>query len=524
MNPLLTALVAAGLLSPDDAARLDRQLDSQAAREWAEQQMLLAFQVGLSGQRDRLVDAVRASDGLLTLAQQSRLWAGENDKLWASVRSTLLDIASERATVAAIEAGADDDMWNLVNDRMVDWAENYYTSPAAANVGSIPNLNQTSRQRVGQAIADWQRGVLPQVGSAEGLPLLIRDLESTLGRARAEMIAVTETTRIFTEGLRAAEAENPFMTQWEWLTAEDEMVCPLCGPRAGTRIAKTANGFATETDGLVGFPPIHVRCRCQIIALTDAAAEGVPEGAREAVTVTPVAEPAEEVAQTGLRPTGTPVSSALTVAKGKAKDKIEIALSAIDSVHGDGTLRPIPINQRKSKTTWGQYKYRQMRDRSIPVEININPTEGNHAATTMAHEVGHYLDDQSLRITQVLPTDKITPEIQAWRKTIADSEAVKTLQDWRSKGHEITITDPNTGQERTGKVDATYIKYMLRHDELWARSYAQYIATRSGNPTMLAEISAIRSSPYGVTQWADGDFVPIAEAIDEILRAAGWLQ
>src|SRR5688572_4410224 len=125
MNPLLSALVAAGLLSPADAERLNRQLDSTAAREYAEQQMLLSFQGGLAAQRDRLVDAVRASDGLLTITAQNRLWAGENELLWNSVRESILDVASERATVAAIDAGGVD-TWALVNEEVISHAESYY--------------------------------------------------------------------------------------------------------------------------------------------------------------------------------------------------------------------------------------------------------------------------------------------------------------------------------------------------------------------------------------------------------------
>lgn len=225
-----------------------------------------------------------------------------------------------------------------------------------------------------------------------------------------------------------------------------------------------------------------------------------------------------------LQPVGTPVSNALTVAKGKYKVQIDTAIQAIDAVHGDGNLTAIPVKQTKTTSRFGVYKFQYVGNRSRPVEIGISTIEGNHAAMTTAHEIGHFLDDQALRITQVLPSDKITPEIQAWRDAVKNSEAVKTMSDWRRNGHTITMTDPRTGQQVTGKADSSYLAYVMRHDEMWARSYAQYVATRSQDPILLAELNAIRNEPYGVTQWADDDFEPIAKAIDAILKVAGWLR
>ena len=57
-----------------------------------------------------------------------------------------------------------------------------------------------------------------------------------------------------------------------------------------------------------------------------------------------------------------------------------------------------------------------------------------------------------------------------------------------------------------------------------ARSYAQYIATRSQDPAMLKELDASRDpgkTPYYAAQWADDDFEPIAEAYDALFAALG---
>lgn len=268
MNPLLSALVAAGLFDADDAARIDRQIDDNTAREHAEQQMLSTFQVGLSGQRDRLVDAVRATDGLFPLSQQNRLWAGENDLLWTSVRETLLDVASERAVIVGMNS-IGPEMWNLVNEAVIEFVETYYIDADGLSYGSIPNLNLTSRTAFERIFVEWQRGELVTAGLADGLPQLIRALEPTFGAARAEAIGITETTRVHAQAIVQAARANPFVTELRWLTSNDEMVCPICGPLNGQTTPK--NG---EFSG-VGYPPAHVRCRCRITEET-AATVNVP--------------------------------------------------------------------------------------------------------------------------------------------------------------------------------------------------------------------------------------------------------
>lgn len=82
------------------------------------------------------------------------------------------------------------------------------------------------------------------------------DLERWYSPIRAEMIAITETTRAATEGERAMvaelEKESGIRMVPIWKTANDERVCPICGARHNQEI----------TDGM--FPPAHPRCRCTV--------------------------------------------------------------------------------------------------------------------------------------------------------------------------------------------------------------------------------------------------------------------
>jgi hypothetical protein len=61
--------------------------------------------------------------------------------------------------------------------------------------------------------------------------------------------------------------------------------------------------------------------------------------------------------------------------------------------------------------------------------------------------------------------------------------------------------------------------------ELWARSYSQYIATRSGDPDLLKGIDMQRDPGrlYKDFHWSDEDFAPIAAAIDAMFKKLGWI-
>jgi hypothetical protein len=82
------------------------------------------------------------------------------------------------------------------------------------------------------------------------------ELEKWYSPVRAQMIAVTETTRASVEGERALvwqlEKENGVRMTPVWQTANDERVCPICGPKHGKPI----------TDGQ--YPPAHPNCRCWV--------------------------------------------------------------------------------------------------------------------------------------------------------------------------------------------------------------------------------------------------------------------
>ena len=263
MNELLAALVQLGVIPASTAERIRRNMNPAEAQAWAEAALNEAFSGALGAQQSRLLDLLRTTQGQPTMAQMDAFWRRENDALWRAVQPTLETVAQERAIVAALTGTADDAMWDAINEAVIEWVNDYYTNLDGALVGSVPNINATSRTDFARAFLDWQRGELETAGYADGLPQLIRAIEPTFGRVRAERIAVTETTRIFYESTWQAANANPNVLYLRWYTAADERVCPVCGPLHLAVIPKAQRTWA----GGVSIPA-HPNCRCVAIEET----------------------------------------------------------------------------------------------------------------------------------------------------------------------------------------------------------------------------------------------------------------
>lgn len=254
MNPdLIAALIRAGLIDADIAAILQRQADPDAARAWAEEQLATAVGGGLSDQQQALLDLVERSGFDPSAEELTAFWRGQDAALLSAMRPVLRQVATERAALAAAVSGQMD-AFELINQVVLDWVDSYYIDPDGAVYGSVPNLNLTSRTRFAAVFRDWQRGELG--GRADGLPQLINALTPTFGPDRAEAIAVTETTRVFVQAGRLAEANNPATAGFRWLTSADEQVCSVCGPHHG-EVRRKNEGYGGGAD-----IPAHPRCRC----------------------------------------------------------------------------------------------------------------------------------------------------------------------------------------------------------------------------------------------------------------------
>jgi SPP1 gp7 family putative phage head morphogenesis protein len=135
--------------------------------------------------------------------------------------------------------------------------------PAVINIDAIRWARQYSGQLV-QGITNTTRNLVREATAtfAETPGMTIGDLEQILepafGVQRSEMIAVTETTRAYSEATNEIQRQvnqTGLQMARQWHTAADDKVCPICGPLDGK----------LEKDWLMEFPdgpPAHPNCRC----------------------------------------------------------------------------------------------------------------------------------------------------------------------------------------------------------------------------------------------------------------------
>lgn len=168
--------------------------------------------------------------------------------------------------------------WTLIAAYVIDWVETY-------SFDLIGGIDATTRARLASVISAWI-----EVGGT--MPELIEELTPLFGPVRAEMIAATEITRAYSQASIIAWRASGVVERMVWLTANDEIVCPVCAPLGGLQYGdgeavpasiedQQANGVQTTFGspflhpggaGLAGnyagqtfdMPPAHVRCRCSL--------------------------------------------------------------------------------------------------------------------------------------------------------------------------------------------------------------------------------------------------------------------
>lgn len=227
-----------------------------------------------------------------------------------------------------------------------------------------------------------------------------------------------------------------------------------------------------------------------------------------------IPEPAPEP-----QPLGTPVRNALEIpSRGRYKPKYEATLDAIEEVHGDGDLTTIPVKTKSNIKPFGYYQH--LGD-GTPDHIAVNG-KGDHHELTLAHEIGHFLDHQGIAAPKRFASVG-SDVMRDWRDTIMQSEAVQDLEAKLARPSDFETEVTYDGRTFTASPSVPFIRYLLDEKELWARSYAQYIATRSGNEAMLEQVETQRQAKlYESRQWSDEDFEPVAESIDRLFERLGW--
>jgi len=174
----------------------------------------------------------------------------------------LLDGEEASAEVLRSSLGID---WDLVAQLSTQWGRR--------RVGSqIRGINKTTIRLLEEKIVDWveRGGTLEQFADwiLGKLPLLdipegwsAGKAEWALSRARARLIAQTETTAAFFEG-NVARWQQVGVTRGTWRTQREKRVCKdICRP-LHNQVGELVTGWTHPDNGKLYRPPAHPGCRC----------------------------------------------------------------------------------------------------------------------------------------------------------------------------------------------------------------------------------------------------------------------
>lgn len=171
-------------------------------------------------------------------------WEAQDEALIKVIQPVVISAATKAARLAfddlVLQFGAELGVsWDVVNEAAIAWAKDY-------TFDLVKGINATSQAFLQDEIAKW-------IESGEPLDALIEALAPMWGEVRAARIAVTETTRTFTEANLRAWEESGVVKGYRYNTVFDSLVCPICEPD---------NGKVYPLDDYENVSPRHVMCRC----------------------------------------------------------------------------------------------------------------------------------------------------------------------------------------------------------------------------------------------------------------------
>ena len=411
----------------------------------------------------------------------------------------------------------------------------------------------------------------------------------SISRSRAGTIAVTETGRAANFAIVEGYKQSGVVSSIRWVTTflnSRETHIELNGAevligQSFSAQSPTHGTVSTEYPLQFGIPEEDINCHCRTVAakfLDDPIVEQEapivesPTVEKPIIEPPPIPEALSELEKQGIAGNYQKVSDSVDIkvdpgvmvdyandAKQVAQD-VKETFDLIDSVHDIGMLRTIPVNVKKIETrAYGTYQpTKHLNNSPFAAESNISidpvrtarPSSAfgqevaGHTKMTTAHETGHWIDNKLLanpkgrgnrydvKYSQKMGSAQAEKAMLKTQKAMADSDNYKYLEQMKLK-LERQLDDLYDEAHLTGWAEKEqlvqdsikHIDYLLDPEEVWARAYAQYIAEKSGDKRMLAELKFNQTKAYGRTQsqWATEDFESIKDSIDEMFRERGWI-
>lgn len=130
-----------------------------------------------------------------------------------------------------------------------------------------------------------------------------------------------------------------------------------------------------------------------------------------------------------------------------------------------------------------------------PIDLRVSRRH-DRVPLSFLHELAHLLDHQ----LAPAPRAFASPRLRAfapWRAAVATLESRAPLHASRGRR-----------------------RYLDSWRELWARSYAQTILERSGDPVLLGQLRALQAAD-DIFVWPAAEFLPVALEVEVVLARLG---
>jgi len=200
--------------------------------------------------------------------------------------------------------------------------------------------------------------------------------------------------------------------------------------------------------------------------------------------------------------------------------RLRAVLNEIDHLHGVPRIKPIGVKINEDRDDLGRYVKHSGTGK--PLRIELSRRKNDQLELTFAHEIGHLLEaalipGSSFGVRKWAFDDLM----RDWRFAVRSSVSFRKLENIAETRQAATVGADGTVTHR--EADPRFLSYLLEDQELWARSYAQYVAVSGQNSTLLEQIRPRCFPRYAIpVQWSDNEFEPILQAVDELFNRLRW--
>jgi len=180
-------------------------------------------------------------------------------------------------------------------------------------------------------------------------------------------------------------------------------------------------------------------------------------------------------------------------------------VSVVDQLHKFPKLPTIPLLLTKSRREGGGYMYRVRPP--IPLSINIS-VHADSPPITLLHEIGHLLDHLALNPVKEGFGSEHDPLFDPLRNFWAANKKIRRL------------TKTIAGGMKSNPKMRSLLRYQLRVDEIWARTYLQWVVAKSDDLLLRVCLDQVVANSAEI-YWDAAEIAGIIPLVDHLFSEAG---